>query len=333
MSDETIKNTVKNPELLFPEIRSQQFFISADIINRLVSGETVTMEEASAKMYPSPERDKNKREERLSYIQQIIPSNSDGKLMPYINAPVPIVISALEKRWLKSMLMDKRGVFLLPDSLRKKLLSKLKDTDPLPLDAFESIRETGDPTNDDKFQSVLATVWKALVKKRKISYESLDVKGQSHSGTVSPCRLEYDATENRYRLIVWLEDEKRSVKINVSRIKGVKCTAEPIPDNTEKQFQKFLDSHRKSFTMRLYNESNAIDRAFTLFASYDKTADYDDTSDTYEMTLYYYDFDEHEILQAILSLGSAAIVLEPEDLRSKAIEYWKKADALYNAEE
>lgn len=329
MSNETTKNTIKNPELLFPEIRSQQFFISADIITRLVSGETVTVEEASAKMYPSPERDKDKREERLSYIQQIIPSNSEGNLLPYISAPVPIAISNLEKRWLKSMLMDKRGAFLIPDSLRKKLLSKLKAVEPLSFNAFEAIRETGDPTDDDKFQSVLATVWKALVEKRRISYESLDAKGQSHSGTVSPCRLEYDATENRYRLIVWLEDEKRSVKINVSRIKSVKCTEEPIPDNTEKQFQKFLDSHRKSFTMRLYNENNAIDRAFTLFASYDKTADYDDMSDTYEMTLYYYDFDEHEILQAVFSLGSAAVVIEPQDLRNRVIAHWKKAAELY----
>lgn len=333
MSNKPEKNNVKAPELLFPEIRSQQFFISAGIINSILRGETVTLEEASAKMYPSPERDTDKREERISYIKQILPFTSGKQPAPYIEAPVPAAVSNLEKSWLKSMLKDKRGQFLIPDSLRKKLLSKLKDTDPLPLDAFESIRETGDPANDDKFQSILATVWKALVEKRKISYESLDIKGRSHSGTVSPCRLEFDATENRYRLIVWLEDEKRSVKINVSRIKSVKCTAEPIPDDTEKQFQKFLDSHRKSFTMRLYNESNAIDRAFTLFASYDKTADYDDTSDTYEMTLYYYDFDEHEILQAILSLGSAAIVLEPEALRSKAIEYWKKADALYNAEE
>ena len=57
-----------------------------------------------------------------------------------------------------------------------------------------------------------------------------------------------------------------------------------------------------------------------MFASYDKEASYDEETDTYTIQFYYYDFDRHEVLRQILSLGSAATVLEPADMREAIIE-------------
>lgn len=41
--------------------------------------------------------------------------------------------------------------------------------------------------------------------------------------------------------------------------------------------------------------------------------------------LYYYDFDRYEILQQILSLGAAATVLAPADMREAIIERLQEA--------
>ncbi|MBO5516159.1 MAG: WYL domain-containing protein [Schwartzia sp.] len=50
------------------------------------------------------------------------------------------------------------------------------------------------------------------------------------------------------------------------------------------------------------------------------------------MKVYYQDFDRREIIARILSLGSAAIVLEPEDIRDEMVERLKQAWELYKDE-
>lgn len=57
-----------------------------------------------------------------------------------------------------------------------------------------------------------------------------------------------------------------------------------------------------------------------MFASYDKEASYDEEQDIYTLTIYYYDFDRGDILRQILSLGSAATVLSPDDMRQEIID-------------
>ena len=66
--------------------------------------------------------------------------------------------------------------------------------------------------------------------------------------------------------------------------------------------------------MRIERQNNAVEHSFMMFASYDEEAD------TYTIQLYYYDFDRREILQQILSLGAAATVLAPADMREAIIE-------------
>ena len=43
------------------------------------------------------------------------------------------------------------------------------------------------------------------------------------------------------------------------------------------------------------------------------------------MQLYYYDFDRHEILQQILSLGAAATVFAPAEMREAIIKRMQAA--------
>lgn len=78
--------------------------------------------------------------------------------------------------------------------------------------------------------------------------------------------------------------------------------------------------------LRIERQNNAVKRSFMMFASYDKEASYDGETDTYTIQLYYYDFDRCEILQQILSLGAAATVLAPADMR-EAIRSHHRAPA------
>ena len=128
------------------------------------------------------------------------------------------------------------------------------------------------------------------------------------------------AATNCYDLIIWQADEARAIKMRVARLESVQCLDAPIPAGTEASFQQFLASRRQSVTLRIERQNNAVERSFMMFASYDKEASYDEEADTYTIQLYYYDFDRREILQQILSLGAAATVLAPADMREAIIE-------------
>ena len=119
---------------------------------------------------------------------------------------------------------------------------------------------------------------------------------------------------------IWQSDEARAIKMRVARLASVQCLDVPIPAGTETSFQQFLASRRQSVTLRIERQNNAVERSFMMFASYDKEASYDEETDTYTIQLYYYDFDRREILQQILSLGAAATVLAPADMREAIIE-------------
>ena len=156
--------------------------------------------------------------------------------------------------------------------------------------------------------------------KRQLAYANRDSSGQIHEGICSPCRLEYDAAANCYYLIIWQPDEARAIKMRVARLASVQCLDAPIPASTEEAFHQFLADRRQSVTLRIERQNNAVERSFMMFASYDKEASYDEEADTYTIQLYYYDFDRREILQQILSLGAAATVLAPADMREAIIE-------------
>ena len=87
----------------------------------------------------------------------------------------------------------------------------------------------------------------------------------------------------------------------------------------EDESAAFLVARRRSVTLRLAPKNNAVERAFCLFAPYDKEAAFDEESGVYTLTVFYYDFDEQEMIGQILSLGSAARVLAPEKMRQEII--------------
>lgn len=60
------------------------------------------------------------------------------------------------------------------------------------------------------------------------------------------------------------------------------------------------------------------------FSSFERTSKII-KDNVYEITLYYYTFQEEEIIRKILSLGSYITVLEPSKIREKIIERVKKA--------
>ena len=173
-------------------------------------------------------------------------------------------------------------------------------------------------------QENLALIWQALLEERQLNYTNTDGQGFIHTGTCSPCRLEYDAAAHQYRLIAWLEEENRAIKLNVERLAKLSLSTS-LPAGSREKLAKFLHEKLRSCLISLKPRYNAVERAFKLFAPYDKEAFYQEDTNSYQLKLHYYEFDRQELLRELLSLGAAATVLEPKELREEIISILEKA--------
>ena len=271
-------------------------------------------------------------------IDALFPSRYEGKdsdkLKPFYAAPVPSLPTDDERLWLKTMLLDENVAFLLPDALREKLLARLADTPEFSLaEVWEKRQAKGDRPAEEPLKSRLALIWKALREKKKLRYVNIDKSGARHENTLAPCRLEYDAAMNRFFLVVWDEADSRAVKINIHRLETLEITKEAIPAEVEEKFIAFLARRQSEVTFRLTDTENtgAFDRCYSLFSAYDKEACVE-AENVYTVKVYFQDFDRREIIARLLSLGPAAVVEKPEDMREEIIARLKDAWEIYKEE-
>ena len=301
---------------LFHEIHSEIFLDLCKVINKIYQGAKMTRQDIIDEL---PTGDWNSRERTNELIDTIFLFHQDGYAFLFLDKPIHYRPTTAELIWLRLMLEDERAAFLLPPVLRQKMENMLKDVSSWPVDAIWRItQEQGDDIA--ALQEKLATIWQALHQKKKIYYRNRDRKGNIHEGECAPCRLEYDAAANRCRLIIWKTEEQRAIKINISGLLEISVLEETIPESTEIDFQNFLQNRRCSVRVEVSKKNNAVERCFMMFASYDKEASYDEDQDIYTLTIYYYDFDREDILQQIISLGAAATILSPTDMRRAVID-------------
>ena len=114
--------------------------------------------------------------------------------------------------------------------------------------------------------------------------------------------------------------------MNIANISNIKIQPTPIPPNEHIALEGFFNDQLASTTpllLKLTPKNNAFERAFSLFANYDKTA-YCENND-YILKINYHRFEEQEIIQNLLSLGSAITVIEPIAIRTKIFDIYQQS--------
>lgn len=211
-----------------------------------------------------------------------------------------------------------------PSSLHRKLELILQDIPALPLPEI-----FGRDTLQEPMRSCLEKFQQALVKQQPICLTYLD----RYDLYAQPFRLEYHAQKHYFSYIVY-EELRGFQRINATAIKEIVfLSGPPIGNNLSEKFQKFLNQHKTSLTLALSPKWNAVERCFLLFSSYEKEAVYEEDTDRYQLMLYFYDFDTEDVLNDIISLGSAVTLISPENLRQRIIKRLLAAYQWYQKEE
>ena len=255
---------------------------------------------------------------------RLLINEPSGFTQPVLQNLPPLMLTTLQRRWLKTILADKRFKLFTNENDYALYCSLLADVEPLyQLDCLLPVDMANDGDNCDskEYKNVFSTILNAIqtAKVLLITYES--GKGNRLSAYFAPYKLEYSMKDDKFRLVgVRMRQKKlRSLyKLNLARITSVAVMDWNAPTDLAGYIQGLRMP--QPVEIEITNERNGFERIFTQLSNFERISEYDEQTKTCHMKIYYYEVDEMELLITLLSFGPVIRVLGPADFRKQIIE-------------
>ena len=268
------------------------------------------------------------QEQRLINALFVADAADKNLLRPVAAKAVPIIPTMLEMKWLKEMLHDPRIDCLISASLKEKLLQAM----PQDGNSEQHWQQSNwnIPIQIDKpcfsssaYQEKFKTALEALNSKHYVYYESYDIYGNEYKGEAVPYKIEYCANTNSFNFIMWNEEKRWTFKSDFATITKLRLLQQSFDNSQLRHADDYVERlNTKSEPIVLQFDAaqyNVFERCFNIFSNYDKEISRFD-EDTYQLKIFARDhFDNEEIMQNILSLGSSIVVTSPQKLRQQII--------------
>ena len=218
----------------------------------------------------------------------------------------PHPTTQLQKRWLKTLLLDPRiRLFGLTD---KGLEDVAPLFDPAKIIWYDRYCN-GDSFEDESYIERFRQLLEAVKTHRKVQVIFDSHRGKHNNWTVIPYRLEYSSTDDKFRLLCH-SGKRRNRTLNLSRISYVRLWGTFDPDD-----YPVPELTNESVTLEITNERNALERAMLQFSYLAKRTERIGEK-AFRMTLNYRQEDETELLIKIISFGPLVKVVEPDSFSS-----------------
>lgn len=326
---------------LFSEIYGAYFGTVEEILRHEVLTEEQIYEIISGKAF---------RDSALFISEKLIPDKDgnspwgllrrEGKLLrPIIKNPPPKVMTMLQRRWLMSVISDKKaGLFMDNDNIAA-LKEKLGNVPPLYDEGFfcrYDLYTDGDDYSDRIYIEAFRNIIKALKNGETLLIRYARTNDEATVSEYIPLRLEYSPKNDRIRLRC-LRLKKGKIQtacmLNIMRMLEAKSTGNTFSKNIRAEnYDKHLRCDEPAL-LEISAERNGIERFMMEFASYEKHTVMDTKRRRCTVELYYPTDDETELLVRLLAFGPIIEIKGPEHLRSKAAERIKMQYELLNNNE
>lgn len=178
---------------------------------------------------------------------------------PLRHAPA-MPLTTLQRRWLKSLLTDKRIQLFDVDC------SGLEDVEPLFCEeqfVYFDRYSDGDDYADPQYKKHFRLLLQAITEKRRVEISFISGKNESVRKEYLPLQLEYSAKDDKFRLKAVCERHLHYV--NVGRIKSCR-----LLEQTGEEACMLLEPERCAVTVLLTDERNALERAMLHFSHLEK---------------------------------------------------------------
>ena len=227
--------------------------------------------------------------------------NKDGTTVIKNKPTMPL--TTLQKRWLKSIFLDKRIKLFIDEN------DILPDIEPLFLPSDYYIYDSynnGDDYEKQLYIENFRTILTAIKEKKGLKIAMVSGRGKSINTLAIPCYLEYSPKDDKFRLIT-----KHSYQVNIVNISSI--TSCEIYDSEIINSRLISDNIPRSIKIELYDERNTLERFMLHFAHFRKTAT-KESDKIYNISIYYDAIDEAELIVRILSFGQFVKVLSPDSV-------------------
>ena len=296
--------------MIFSELYSAYYNAVAKILTELLNGE----------------KDEKKLAKTVSEyafgesFMTVIPSLKSGKWQLVKDGMIPVVgniptmpLTVLQKRWLRSVMDDGRIKLFGVE------FDGLSEVEPLFTKDDYYIYDKyldGDNFTDEGYIERFRTVLKAINEKLPLEVHMTSRVGNRLCKTVIPERLEYSEKDDKFRLVT--KGTRFVYTINLARI--TECR---IPEKIYGTDFENLEKQYGTFTLKINNQRNALERCMLHFAHFEKRAE-KISEDEYMLTVKYDRDDTTELVIRVLSFGPMVEVTGPKDFRNLIIERLKK---------
>lgn len=228
------------------------------------------------------------------------------------NADTTLPLTAVQQAWLKAILQDERIRLFCTEAQIASAERRLQGVQPLfcaqQFCLFDKAADA-DPYADEGYRERFRLAVWAIKERAAVRVVYTTAEGRSDEKRVWPKRMQYSQKDDKFRLMA-LTDEAAQVVLNMGRVTGLELaqTLESAPEGVRAET-------KKSVTLAVYTERNALERSMLQFAAYEKRTKFDETKGRYVCELVYPAQDEAEIVVRILSFGPLVQVLEPAEMR------------------
>ncbi|WP_337371973.1 WYL domain-containing protein [Phascolarctobacterium succinatutens] len=288
---------MKSSDIFFNEIYGTYFNVVSSILQQAQTGELtveklnrIVQEQAFGDSYLTIP--KSLRDCEWPLLQ-------NDMTTPLKHAPA-MPLTTLQRRWLKTLLSDKRMQLFDVDC------TGLEDVEPLfkqeQFIYFDRYSD-GDAYDDPQYKKHFRLLLQAIKEKRRVAISFINNKNDSMRKKYLPMQIEYSAKDDKFRLKAVCGSSQHYV--NIARIKDC-CLLETA--NAEICEQKAQE--RCELTALLTDERNALERAMLHFSHLEKITERLDEKH-YRLQLMYNKSDETEMVIRILSFGPLLRVQEP----------------------
>lgn len=308
---------------LFQKYQSRALQFSIDVLSALVKKQELSESEVDALA----------RKNYLAYSDQVMQSLYEAELIlpaergckvPLGQPSFRFPLGRLELDYLQYILRLPEASLFLEEGLREKLEKKLPSTD------FFSPVQGFAPQGESEFNfsmpNCFRKILQAIRQGRRIRYEFCTQREQTlQKSEALPWKLEFSSYDRRWWVILYLAEEKRTVKACLKNLRNIELLGEQrIPQET------ILDAVDRllapePIVIEVRKEMGAVERCFMVFEHQPFVETEQLPGDLVRMVFRYYRFDEEEILRRLLYLGPMVSLRAPIDLRLKLSELLEQA--------
>lgn len=254
--------------------------------------------------------------DKCSLLFDITP---DKSFRSRTGVPIPTCFSVIERIYIKSMVKSKYGKLFLSSKEAEEIIASLGDVPDVPINDYLVSLPSRTYNYNDKYISNFRFLLMAIKENKEISYSNKTKTAVHENKQGYPIRIEYSALYDLFQLSLWSSEENRPVKINIHSMYDISFTGNIWSEKKSPVEMMMTKRCNEPAVIEFNAENNTLERVNILFSMYNTETEQLGNG-TYRKKLYYYYFDEDEIINSILSFGPYVKVISPTVIVEKIKE-------------